>query len=184
MPRSSQDDKNFLSMAGEFLVAAELNRRHMHSAVTYGTAKSADVWAFDRNGNRAVRVEVELTTDKTRGWVIGGEKGEVREGWDPDVLWVLVLLPPPHPTTAETNDEQRGQHSPRFFVLTSEEIGRLLCGIADRYRAAYLARNKRDFTGPGVPNLKTAEALPFENARHKVEPRMRKPTEGQCGSRI
>ena len=38
--RVSQDDKNFMSMAGEFLVAAELNRRRILSAVTYGLRKS------------------------------------------------------------------------------------------------------------------------------------------------
>lgn len=173
MPGISQDEKNFLGMAGEFLVAAELNRRHVLSAVTYGTAKSADVWAFNEGTNRAVRLEVKTTSIDNREWAVG-KKALIREGWNPNVFWVLVLLPSPHPTTAETTDELRGQHSPRFFVLSSKEVAAPVCSRHDLYRAEYLARNNKEFNDKdGFYKLLLEEALPSENAWAKVEARLR-----------
>ncbi len=46
MSPKPQEDRNFLNMAGELVVAAESNRRGILSAVTYRTAKSANPWAF------------------------------------------------------------------------------------------------------------------------------------------
>lgn len=86
MPSISQDEKNFLGMAGEFLVAAELNRRYLLSAATYGTAKSADVWAFNEDTHRAVRIEVKTTSIENRRWAVG-MKALQREGWNPDVFF-------------------------------------------------------------------------------------------------
>ena len=43
---SKQAQKYHLSLAGEFYVAAELQRRGISAAVTYGNAKNADVVAF------------------------------------------------------------------------------------------------------------------------------------------
>jgi hypothetical protein len=173
MPSISQDEKHFLGMAGEFLVAAELNRRHIVSAVTYGTAKSADVWAFNEGTHRAVRIEVKTTSIENRKWAIG-IKALLREGWNPDIFWVLVLLPPPHPTTAQTNDERRGQHSPRFFVLSSKEVAAPVCSRHDLYRAKYMERNNKEFDDKGgFYKLFLEEALPFENAWGKVEARLR-----------
>ncbi len=61
----ANDTKVFTNLAGEFLVAAELNRRHILCSVTYGAAKSADVFAFSDDSGRVVRVEVK-STDKMR----------------------------------------------------------------------------------------------------------------------
>src|SRR5437016_4170869 len=139
-------------MAGEFLVAAELNRRRILSAVTYGASKSADVWAFDDVTNRAVRVEVKTTSSNNLYWLVG-EKAIVREGWNPDLFWVLVLLPPPHPTASQTDDSQRGKSSPRFYVFSSREMGELMCQKYDRYHASYLERHKNPFEGSSVWTL-------------------------------
>jgi hypothetical protein len=43
---SKQAQKYHLSLAGEFFVAAELQRRGVAAAVTYDNAKNADVVAF------------------------------------------------------------------------------------------------------------------------------------------
>jgi hypothetical protein len=150
-------------MAGEFLVAAELNRRRILSAVTYGASKSADVWAFDDVTNRAVRVEVKTTSSNNLYWLVG-EKAIVRGGWNPDLFWVLVLLPPPHPTTSQTDDSQRGKSSPRFYVFSSQKMGELMCQEYDRYHASYLKRHKKAFEGSGVWTLLVQDASPYENA--------------------
>jgi len=173
MPSISQDEKTFIGMAGEFLVAAELNRRHILSAVTYGAAKSADVWAFNEGTHRAVRIEVKTTSIENRRWAVG-MKALQREGWNPDVFWVLVLLPPPHPTTAQTNVERRGEHWRRFFVLSSKEVAAPVCSRHDLYRAKYLERHNKEFEDKrGFYKLFLEEALPFENAWGKLEARLR-----------
>ena len=161
-------------MAGEFLVAAELNRRHILSAVTYGAAKSADVWAFDDVTNRAVRIEVKTTSINKIEWLVG-EKAIVRENWNPDMFWVLVLLPPPHPNIWQTTDAQRGQSTPRFFVFSSEDIGKLMCEEYDRYHTSYLERRKTVFAGQAVWTLSVQKASSFENAWDKLEARVRRP---------
>ena len=140
MSPMSSDEKCFLNMAGEFLVAAELNRRHILCAVTYGTAKSADVWAFDSCSNRAARVEVKTTGPGSKKWVVG-EKPLTAPA-NPDVFWVLVMLPEPHPRGV-SDDGERGQHAPRFFVLSSQEINRTLGAAAERYKAAFREKHGR-----------------------------------------
>ena len=65
----AQAEKAFLNLAGEFAVASELNRRRVLSSVTYGAAKSADVFAMNADMTKVVRIEVK-TTDK-RKWPIG-----------------------------------------------------------------------------------------------------------------
>ena len=157
-------------MAGEFLVAGELNRRHILCAVTYGSAKSADVWAFDSCSNRAARVEVKTTGPGSKKWVVG-EKPLTAPA-NPDVFWVLVMLPQPHPP-AVSEDAERGTHAPRFFVLSSEDMKAVLAAPAERYLAAYRARHGREFTGPGVPQTNLSEVQDFENRWDKIEKRVK-----------
>lgn len=171
MPARSQDEKCFLNMAGEFLVAAELNRRHILSAVTYGTAKSADVWAFDSCSNRAARVEVKTTGPGSRKWVVGEKP--LTAPTNPDVFWVLVMLPEPHPPGV-SDDGKRGQHAPRFFVLTSGEIKRVRRAAAEKYIAAFREKHGREFAGPGVATIRVDEVKQFENHWEKLEKRVKR----------
>lgn len=133
----AKDTKVFTNLAGEFLVAAELNRRHILCSVTYGAAKSADVFAFDENSGRVLRIEVK-STDKVRGeWPVGtrgmkaGSSGHI---------WVFVLLP----CTLEkkANDDcERGKHAPRSFVLTGPEVQRFAEELEDKYNRGYLGKH-------------------------------------------
>ena len=66
---SRQAEKYHLSLAGEFYVAAELQRRGISAAVTYSNAKKADVVAFS-SGSYAVAIEVKSTPGPD--WVVGG----------------------------------------------------------------------------------------------------------------
>lgn len=54
-----QEEKYHLSMAGEFFVAAQLQRLGVSASVTYGNAKSADVVAFAKDKDIAVIIEVK-----------------------------------------------------------------------------------------------------------------------------
>ena len=165
MSSKSQDEKCFLNMAGEFLVAGELNRRHILCAVTYGTAKSADVWAFDSCSSRAARVEVKTTGPDSKKVVIG-EKPLKSEA-SPDVFYVLVQLPEPLPPET-TEDAERGQHAPRFFVFRSEEMKALLGDADTKYRATH-----RNWRGRGVPQMELDRVREFENRWDKIEERVK-----------
>ena len=58
---NKQAAKYHLSLAGEYYVAAELQRRGIHASVTYGNAKQTDVVAFCEASTRAVVIEVKAT---------------------------------------------------------------------------------------------------------------------------
>jgi hypothetical protein len=158
----TQDEKTFLNMAGEFAVASELHRRHVLASVTYGAAKSADVFAIGRAGSKVMRIEVK-TTDK-RKWPIG-EKGTRATG-QPDA-WVFVLLPSPLDQAAR-DDAQRGTHAPRFFVLTGPEVYDLHAVRDKSYRARYRERHGRESASQGVPQLSIEDVLPSEGQWSKI----------------
>ena len=168
MPRTSQEEKNQRGMAGEFLVAAELNRRGIHAAVTYGSAKRADVYAFATNSERLARIEVKSTPMGSAKWVLG-ERVLDKQGWLNNVFWILVILPEPHPASPTTTDEVRGKHAPRFYVYTSTEIGEHVLGLHEEYARKFKERHGRAFQGPGVVQLPTAHAAAFEDRWDKVE---------------
>ena len=169
MSGKSQDEKSFLNMAGEFLVAAELNRRGILCAVTYGAAKCADVWAFSKTGNRSVRIEVKTTGPGSERWVVGNRI--LQQEGSPDVFWVLVKLPSPHPSEATTDEQRRGRHAPRFFVFTSAEMKQIMTEDAMRYKERYLRVHGHEFTGRGVPTLSLAKVQDFENRWDKIKDR-------------
>ena len=87
---------------------------------------------------RVVRIEVK-STDKTRGeWPIGtrgmkaGSTGHIG---------VLVLLP----ATLEkkANDvSERGQHAPRFFLLTGAEVQKCAEELEYKYNREYLKKTR------------------------------------------
>lgn len=62
---NKQAQKYHSSLAGEFFVAAELQRQGIAAAVTYGNAKNADVVAFSISGDKAVVIEVKSTSQFT-----------------------------------------------------------------------------------------------------------------------
>ena len=168
MPKTTQEQKALLGMAGEFLVAAELNRRNIHAAVTYGSSKATDIYAFHREANAAIRIEVKTTLASSKKWILG-HKAAQPQNWMSNVFYVLVQLPPPIPPTEAPTVEMLARHTPRFYVLASPELGRLLQREHQRYLAAYRDRNKREFTAKGVPQLPTHLASPYENQWEKIE---------------
>jgi hypothetical protein len=149
--RSTYEDKSFLSIAGEFAVASELNRRRLLASVTYGASKATDIFALDDKMRRVVRIEVK-TTDKRR-WVLDKK---VAAPPSDDVFWVFVLLPPP------------GQ-PPRFFVFSAHEIHDIWQKDMDQYKRKYELRNGRKFESFGVPGVNLEDrVLAFENRWDKI----------------
>ncbi|MGH8614037.1 MAG: hypothetical protein ACREYF_18920 [Gammaproteobacteria bacterium] len=164
----SQQDKVFLNMAGEFAVASELNRRRVLASVTYGSSKSADIFAMNPDMTKIVRIEVK-TTDKQK-WPIG-EKATRVESQSADVFWVLVHLPTP--SQGALDEGLRGAQAPRFFVLSAREIYEVWRKEADRYLEGYRARHGRTFDGVGVPNVTLGGVLDAEGKWDKITSRLK-----------
>jgi hypothetical protein len=154
----SQADKVFLNLAGEFAVASELNRRRVLASITYGAAKSADVFALSADMSKVARVEVKTTGSDT--WVVG-EKATREPSRVPTMFWVLVKLPPASNDPAD-DDASRGRHAPRYFILSAPEMHQAWRKRADKYRAAYRGRHGHDFVGIGVPKVTLDGVAAFE----------------------
>jgi hypothetical protein len=141
---TKQTDKYHLSLAGEFLVAGELQRRGASAAVTYGNAKSADVVVFSGDGQKAVVVEVKRTGQAK--WVVGATIPP--STYQP---WVFVHIP------------QDPSESPSFYIILQSELRALVKPEDDEYRQQYKAKHGVDFTNRGVVNLSRSQAEPYKN---------------------
>ena len=145
MAISNQQRKYHLSMAGEYLVAAQLHRLQIVSSVTYGNAKSADVIAFDPVSERAIVVEVKTSSKGV--WPIGS-----RVPPPSSKLWVFVNL-------SDSIEEQ-----PEFFIFTQEELHTLLKPGEESYFRRYFEKHGKEYADrPGVAKLKREQALVCRN---------------------
>jgi hypothetical protein len=154
-PVSRQEAKYHLSLAGEFYVAAELQRRGIAATVTYGNAKKADVLAFS-GGNIAVAIEVKSTPSSR--WVVGGAVPPPSPA-----PWVFVHVPP------------EATKPPAFFVLTQAELFEILHPLDLAYRRNYLAKHKEEYGDRrGVVNLSAKQAEPFRDHWTTIVDRLRK----------
>jgi hypothetical protein len=140
--KMTQDEKHFLNLAGEFLVAGELNRRRIMCSVTYGFSKQADVIAMGMKSRHAVWIEVKTTRKEQ---FILGAKALDKKYVSPDKLWVLVHLP-----------EDEGQ-PPRYFVLSSKELHKRAMRRFRIYNAKYRKKHGHDYDKPGLPKLSLEE---------------------------
>lgn len=134
-PISKQQRKYNLSLAGEFFVAAELQRRGVIASVTYGNAKKAEVVAFSSNISNTLVIEVKSAAAEK--WVVGNKNPEPSED-----LWVLVHIP-----------EDQVQPT-RYFILTSRDILDLLEPEELENRRKFYARNGHESTGVGVYSVR------------------------------
>ncbi len=116
-----QEEKQFLNLCGEFLVAGELNRRKVACSVTYGFSKKADVIAFSESGKCVLRIEVK-TTNRPE-FIVGAKALDVSHVSE-EMFWVLVHVP---------IDDQT---PPRYFVLRSAEMQRRASAHFQRKRHA------------------------------------------------
>ena len=106
MPKNSEE-KSFLSLAGEYAVCSELQKREIHCSLTYGNQKATDVIAFDRKGKEYRRIEVK--TSRSKRFVTGFfQKYYDSASCHPD-YWIIVFI-----------DENDVSH---FYVMTHNEMG-------------------------------------------------------------
>ena len=143
--RGSQKQKYFLNIAGEFFVAAELNRRGICASVTYGAAKNADVLVFDPETQQTAVIEVKTTAAPNSRWLTGAhslDQNNIR----PHLFWVLTLLPA----------ENEVSDAPRYFVLSSHEL------------IENLSRHRQGDQGACSLSVKEAEAMQCEGQWTKI----------------
>ena len=143
---SKQNDKYQLAIAGEFFVAAQLQRLGVSASVTYGNAKRADVVAVSRAAGRAVAIEVK-TSSRSR-WPVGNRVPPASSQ-----PWVFVHLPiEPH-------------EPPEFFVLVQSELHTILAPAEVQYLEKFKAKHGKDYGDktPGVSSATRAELSSFKN---------------------
>ena len=135
---SKQSEKYHLNLAGEYFVAAELQRRGIHSSITYGNAKKSDVIAFSESGDKAVAIEVKSTSRPS--WVVGGSIPA-----ESNRHWVFVNIP--------VDNSQPSS----FYILTQAEIHNILSAKHKIFQISYRKRHGHDFNGKGVYSLLRSE---------------------------
>lgn len=152
---SRQEDKYHLNIAGEFFVAAQLQRLGISASVTYGNAKKADIVAISEDGNRALKIEVKTTSQPK--WIIGSYVPV-----DSETLWVLVHIP------------EDDNSPPSFYVMTQAEMRKILLPIHEAYNKKYLERRGVERGNkPGVVSLARKDIEPHRNAWDKITDRMK-----------
>jgi hypothetical protein len=112
VPKMPDTAKHLLSLAGEYRVCSELNKRGVFATVTYGNRKSVDLYAISDRHQSAVKIEVK--TSQRSSFVTGiGQKWKGRsKHLDAPDFWVLVQI-------LRGAD---GSFNESFFVLTHREI--------------------------------------------------------------
>jgi len=115
------DNHNYyVQMAGEFYVLAQLFARGFMAALTYGNAKSLDIFVAAKSG-RVFKLEVKTAgKDKTQGsdksqfgenyeWKNMAKKHESKK--DKDLYYCFVML-------------RKLEELPRFFIVKSETVAK------------------------------------------------------------
>lgn len=141
----TQSEKYHLAMAGEYFVAAQLQRLQVAASVTYGNAKSADVVAFTNNSDRVAVIEVKTTRQPQ--WVVGS-----RVPAQSQKPWVFVYLP------------EQSEEPPRFFVLTQTQLHEILTPLEAEYERRYKEKHGVEYGDkPGVVNISRKLLENYEN---------------------
>ncbi|MHB1219901.1 MAG: helix-turn-helix domain-containing protein [Alphaproteobacteria bacterium] len=172
----AHNEKIFLNLAGEFAVAAELNRRKILASITYGASKSADIFAMNEKMDRFIRIEVKATDKKQ--WPVG-HRILHKEAVSENIFWVFAKFPEPFDHAdmkTAPSDSKRGFCAVRFYVLSSQEVHKIASEKTGEYTQRYLAKHKKPFPeGKGVPNVREKDIVRYEAAWHKVRDRLIRP---------
>jgi len=98
-------NKNTSHLAGEFLVAGELSRRGYPVSITFGNAKSVDIYADTRD--RTIKVDAKAGRAKGN-WPL--DRGSI----EPDVYYIFVYL--------QTRNRIRENAAPEYFIVLGKDI--------------------------------------------------------------
>jgi len=155
---TNQSDKSFIQMAGEFGVASELSRRRIHAYVTYGTNKSADIFALNESGEHVIKIEVKSTVgDK---WPLSGRVG--RGEPSPRIIWVFVSIP----KLGSTGGAE-------YFIVSDEEVHEIYAKGRRAYVERHSKKHGRDPEGPGVPQLSKQDVSAHKDKWEKISAKLK-----------
>jgi hypothetical protein len=117
-PKDPRRLSNYVALAGEFFVLAELALRGLDGTLTLGHTKEIDVLVLNRQTKKTFRVEVKTTGKgiergrlfgENYAWLMHRRHQELR---DDDLVYVFVYL--------ETSPTRRPP--PRFFVVPAADV--------------------------------------------------------------
>jgi hypothetical protein len=146
-----------LSLAGEYRVCSELNRRGLLATITSGNHKAVDVYVISRR-ERALRIEVKTTQEND--FCTTFPKGGYTPESAPD-FWVFFQ-------TKANGDEQ---YLERFFVLTHDEMMSVQEKHNDDYSRSHNGKPHEDGAYQG---LSVQDILAHEGAWYKIDTRLAK----------
>ncbi len=87
--KQSQIEKNFLGIAGEYVVCAELLKRKVPATITYGNQKAIDIIVICKDKKN---LNIEVKTSMSKRIVTGFfQKYTSPEALHPD-FWVIVYI--------------------------------------------------------------------------------------------
>jgi len=159
VPKMPDLPKDLLSLAGEYRVCSELNKRGVFATITYGNRKSVDIYAISGRHSRALKIEVK--TSQTRRFLTGiGQKGKgLASRPDAPDFWVLV----------QVRRGPDGCYTERFFVLTDREIWQKQAVQNRDYVKRYAKRNKRKpDMSKGVDSIAVVDVEEYEDEWPKI----------------
>ncbi len=137
-------------MAGEYSVAAELNKRGFNASITLGNAKAADIIITKDLGDVKIFKSIEVKTSRESRIVTSFfPKYSDKSKSHPD-YWVIVHI-----------DDSERFH---YYILTHEELGHI-----------QMVRNNMDTWAPipkgtkrGCDNILLSSISQFENKWDKI----------------
>lgn len=121
--------KNTTHLAGEFLVAGELARRGYDVSITFGNAKSVDIYAGTKEGVK--KVDAKAGRGKTN-WPTQG-KEHIKE----DVYYVFVYLGSPREINQNVSAE--------YFVVLGKDLKDKVVSWAGGTRHGVLYKSVRNY---------------------------------------
>lgn len=150
MQPTKQETKYSKSIAGEFFVAAQLQRLGIFASITYGNAKRADVVAFSSSGDKFVIIEVKSTSQQK--WKVGS-----RVPLSSEQPWVFVHLP------------EKLEEAPSFFILTQAEIHEILNPIEIEYQRRYKEKHGEEYGNrPGFTAITVEQVRAHKDKWNKI----------------
>jgi len=143
-----------LSMAGEFRVCSELNKRGVFATITYGHHKSVDLYAI--SGSKHLALKIEVKTSQKAKFVTNLGKKDLET--TPD-FWVLCQI-------LKVSHEQFDE---RFFILTHLEICKIQAERSSKYCESYLKKNGKPFDPKnGVDSVRINDVAEHEGRWDKI----------------
>ena len=125
-------DKNTTHLAGEFLVAGELSRRGYPVAITFGNAKSVDIYATTQQGE--IKIDAKAGRTKSNFPI---SKSSV----DEKMYYIFVYL--------QSKNKIYANISPEYFIATGHEIlkNNLIVTWRTRQGIRYSNLNTNEYKG-------------------------------------